>query len=294
MLAPGPFGWRQLWPALVVLLLTVLFGRFFCGWVCPLGTTLDGCGKLVGRGRRAFVPGWRRVKYLLLIGLGTATLFGVQLLGLFDPLAIFLRSLTLAFYPAYNFGLNRLFDVAYDVQVPVVSDVINSAYPVFRDNLMAFYQPIFTLSLFTFMVFLIILLLEKVEHRFWCKTLCPLGALLGLCSKHAILQRTPQTLCSDCQQCDALCRSGAVRDGLHRRSECLLCMDCAGFCPDERVSFGLRVTTGRDPGVDLSRRGVLTAMASGVILAPVVRIGPTTYEQNPYLVRPPGAVAETE
>ena len=47
-LAPGPFGWSILWPALVVLLLTALFGRFFCGWICPLGATLDGLGKLIG------------------------------------------------------------------------------------------------------------------------------------------------------------------------------------------------------------------------------------------------------
>ena len=99
-LAPGPFGWQILWPALVVLVLTILFGRFFCGWICPLGTTLDGLGSLLGRGRRAFSPGWRRVKYYLLIAMTTATFFGVQLLGLFDPLAIFLRSLTLAVYPA--------------------------------------------------------------------------------------------------------------------------------------------------------------------------------------------------
>ena len=87
---------------------------------------------------------------------------------------------------------------------------------------------------------------------------------------------------------------GAVRDGKHRRSECLLCMDCTGFCPEERVSFGLRKTTGLDPGVDLERRGLLTSMACGAMMAPVVKIGPVTHEQNPYLVRPPGAVAEAE
>jgi MauM/NapG family ferredoxin protein len=292
-LAPGPFGWQLLWPALVVLLLTALFGRFFCGWICPLGATLDGLGKLVGRGRRAFSPGWRRVKYYLLISLGTATLFGVQLLGLFDPLAIFLRSLTLAVYPAYNYGLNRVFDFFYDHEVPLLSTVVKSAYPVFRDSLMAFHQPIFALSLFTLLIFLTILLLERIEHRFWCKNLCPLGGLLGLCSRYALLQRSPQKICADCQLCDSICRSGAVRGSGHLRSECLLCMDCTGFCPEERVQFGLTSPV-ESSGVDLHRRGVLTAMASGVMLAPSVRIGPVTHEQNPHLIRPPGAVPEEE
>ncbi|PLX79202.1 MAG: hypothetical protein C0614_08155, partial [Desulfuromonas sp.] len=252
------------------------------------------CGKLTGRGHRAFSPDRRRIKYYLLIVLGTATLCGVQLLGLFDPLAIFLRSLTLAFYPAYNFGLNSLFDFFYQHQVPLLSPLVNSAYPLFRDHLMAFYQPVFSLGLFTLLLFLGILLLEKVEQRFWCKNLCPLGALLGLCSSYALVQRTPKTLCADCQRCDQLCRSGAVSDGRHRRSECLLCMDCTGFCPEERVNFALRFPAGNDLGVDLQRRGILTAMGSGLLLAPAVRIGPVTREQNPYLLRPPGAVDESE
>lgn len=294
LLAPGPFSWQILWPALVVVLLTMLFGRFFCGWICPLGTTLDGLGKLVGRGRKPFSPGWRRVKYYLLIVTATATLFGVQLLGLFDPLAIFLRSLTLAVYPAYNYGLNRVFDLFYEYEVPVLSSAIKGSYPVFRDHLMAFYQPIFSLSLFTLIIFLVILLLERVEHRFWCKNLCPLGGLLGICSRYALLQRTPQKLCADCQLCNSLCRSAAVRDAGHLRSECLLCMDCTGFCPEERVRFGLRKGTENQLAVDLQRRGVLTALAGGVMLAPVVRIGPVTHEQNPYLIRPPGALPEEE
>ncbi len=71
-------------------------------------------------------------------------------------------------------------------------------------------------------------------------------------------------------------------------------MDCTGYCPDERVKFGLRTGADRYAAVNLQRRGVLTAMASGVVLAPTVKIGPVTHEQNPYLIRPPGAVAEEE
>jgi MauM/NapG family ferredoxin protein len=293
-LAPGAFAWSVLWPALVVLAVTALLGRFFCGWICPLGSTLDGLGQLVGRGRRAYSPGWRRLKYYLLVVLSAATVCGVQLLGLFDPLAIFLRSLTLAVYPAYNFGLNTLFDFFYAIDVPLLSPLVKGSYPLFRDYLMAFHQPVFALGLFTLLLFAGIVLLERVEQRFWCRNLCPLGALLGLCSKHALLKRTPQTLCADCRECAALCRSGAVQAQGHLRGECLLCMDCTGYCPEERVSFGLGGGQRRDPGVDLQRRGLLTAVAGGVMIAPTVRIGPVTGQQNPYLLRPPGAVAEEE
>ena len=291
-LAPGAFVWEQLWPALAILLLTILLGRFFCGWVCPLGTTLDGLGTLVGRGRRAYTGACRRIKYYLLIFLVSAALFGVQLLGLFDPLAIFLRTLTLAVYPSYNLALNRLFDFFYEHEVPLLSGAVKDAYPVFRDHLMAFNQPIFTLGLFTLLVFLAIILLERIDHRFWCKNICPLGGLLGLCSRYALLQRTPSNLCADCQQCDSLCRSEAVRPAGHLRSECFLCMDCTGYCPEERVRFVMRAGAGDAPGVDLQRRGVLTAMAGGVMLAPAARVGPLTHEQNPYLLRPPGAAPE--
>ncbi|MEJ2699417.1 MAG: 4Fe-4S binding protein, partial [Desulfuromonadales bacterium] len=131
--SPGNFGWRLLWPALVLVALTALFGRFFCGWICPLGTTLDGCGKLLGRGRGGVRPGWRRAKYYLLLALAAAALFGVQLFGLFDPLSIFLRSLTIAVYPAYNLGMNRVFDFFYDHRVPLLSPLVNHSYDFFRD-----------------------------------------------------------------------------------------------------------------------------------------------------------------
>ena len=62
-LAPGPFHWALLWPALLVVVATALLGRVFCGWVCPMGTLLDGVGVLARGPRRTLAPGWRRTKY---------------------------------------------------------------------------------------------------------------------------------------------------------------------------------------------------------------------------------------
>lgn len=293
-MAPGPFSWGLLWPALLLLVLTAIFGRFFCGWICPLGTTLDGCGKLVGRGSATLNRGWRQVKYLLLFGLSIAALFGVQLLGLFDPLAIFLRSLTLSIYPAYNLLMNGIFDFTYQHQIPLLSPAVNALYPLWRDNLMAFFQPSYQLALFTLLVFLLIILLEKVERRFWCKNLCPLGALLGLCGSRALLKRTPDGQCEDCRVCDRECRMAAVgKEGQHS-GECIECLDCTGYCPHERVSFKLSTAHAKQSRVDLQRRDVIVSLVAGALIAPTVRIAPESYKLNSYLIRPPGAAAESE
>lgn len=292
-LAPGPFGWRLLWPALVLVALTALLGRFFCGWICPLGTTLDALGRGMGRGRSPVRPGWRRVKYYLLFALVAAALLGVQLLGVFDPLSIFLRSLTLALYPAWNLFWNDAFDALYDHRAPLLSPAADAAWPFFRDHLLAFHPPAFTLALFTFLVFLTIVLLERVERRFWCKNLCPLGALLGLCSRHALLRRTPSGACPGCAECLAECRMGAVSAKGRRQEECVLCLDCAGFCPQEKVSFRAGFPR-RGTGVDLTRRGTVTALAAGLLAAPAVRLTPDPGRRDPFLLRPPGAVEEGE
>ena len=291
-LAPGPFHWRLLWPAFVLLLLTFVLGRFFCGWICPLGTTLDGLGSGIGRGTRVVSPAWRRVKYYLLFALVAAGLFGVQLLGLFDPLAIFLRTLTLAVYPAWNLFWNEGFIALYEHRVPLLSDGADALWPFFRDTLLAFHPPAFTLALFTLLVFVAILALERLERRFWCKNLCPLGALLGLCSRHALLQRTPSGACPDCRLCLQACRMKAVEEEGRRSEECVLCFDCDGFCPQERVHWRFDY---RRPStsVDLSRRGTVTALASGLLVAPMFRLSPNPGRHG-YLLRPPGAVAEEE
>ncbi len=292
-LAPGAFGWQLLWPALLLVVLTIFFGRFFCGWICPLGTTLDGLGRAVGRGGGPVSPRWRRAKYYLLLTLVVAGLFGLQLFGLFDPLSIFLRTLTLSLYPAFNGVMNDTFDFFYRNQVPGLSPLVNGSYDFFRDYVLAFHPPVFTLAFFTLLVFLLILALEKMERRFWCKNLCPLGALLGLCARNALLRRDPEAVCEDCRACLSRCRSGVAQDGRHHPEECLLCLDCRGFCPQERVRFRWRRPRSHS-GVSLTRRGVLTSLAAGAVLAPVAGVAPALGQRESYLLRPPGAVAEEE
>ena len=65
------------------------------------------------------------------------------------PLSLFLRSLTLALYPAFHLVLSSVFDFFHAHRVPVLTPVLDGIYPFFRDHLLAFHPPSFSLALFT-------------------------------------------------------------------------------------------------------------------------------------------------
>lgn len=90
------------WPAMVVLLLTILFGRFFCAWICPLGTTIDITDRLfTGFRRRSqkHIYDGRKLKYYLLAFLLISLLFSQQYVGWFDPLSIATSVYSISIHP---------------------------------------------------------------------------------------------------------------------------------------------------------------------------------------------------
>ncbi|MBP7635898.1 4Fe-4S binding protein, partial [Candidatus Ozemobacteraceae bacterium] len=99
-------------PGIVILLLTPFFGRFFCGWLCPLGAMLDGWRRLFGpkAGESASsVPGLLRwPKYALLAFLSVATVAGGPFWGWFDPLALFNRLVTGVGYPLITYIMSSI------------------------------------------------------------------------------------------------------------------------------------------------------------------------------------------
>jgi ferredoxin len=136
-----------------------------------------------------------------------------------------------------------------------------------------------------------------VEKRFWCRHLCPLGALLGLLSRFSILKRTVSEGCTECGACASVCQGKASPDKKEewRDAECLYCWNCDDVCPQNAVSFGF---SGRkaSASMDLGRRRVLTSLVSGVVAVPFLRANPLSKAEvpNQKLIRPPGALEEKE
>ena len=292
------------WPAWVLLGLTMLSSRFFCGWLCPLGTCFDAVGALKPRTLKYYRPHGRymksllaqeekgaaprriRLKYLILavvLGLGLA---GVNLLYFASPLVVMNRSIFYVLLP----------------QVPLF-------------------------------LFLLLLLAFVYRPRFWCEELCPMGALMSLVSlagKRLSAHFSPLSVvkdsdaCIDCGACYKNCDFGIAepyvkRDsGKLRSADCTACGDCVSACPASRAlkleSFGGKLYSSRGArektreaaaatsssaraesghgGLSVTRREFVGSLGLGAVLLAGYGVG--FRELSGPVLRMPGAQNESE
>ena len=187
-IAPGIFI------SVLMIALTLVFGRFFCGWMCPLGAVLDAAAFVIRKkSERAVSFGvfGRSFKFIVMSVLVLIALAGNSNMLIADPLVIMSNLVTL-----------------------------NLAIP--------------NLALFAIALASVILI-----RRFWCRFLCPLGALYAIPASVARLRRVVTKECSDsCRACHKKCRMGAIKeDASYVKSECILCMDCVYDCPEHATRF---------------------------------------------------------
>ena len=160
----------EYWPALVIIFASVFLGRFFCSWICPLGTTLDITDRLIKSPKNAISSKWNKLRFLkfaILIGMMILAVFSIHAWGYMDPLSIFNRILTVILYPlATLFGENFLLALS---EISILEDPAYFLYDAFKNNIMpesqAYYQQVLWITLF----FATILGLEKLSRRFWCR-----------------------------------------------------------------------------------------------------------------------------
>lgn len=280
--------------ALILLIATLVLGRAFCGWVCPLGTLHTMVSALKGKNSPAR---WYRVKYYNLLFIIAASLFSLQLAGIADPLSVLIRSFSLSVYPAFNYAVRGFFDTIYSLDIPHVVNVSELIYRGLQRTVLSFGQPVFRQGFLIGLIFIIILALDFVDKRFWCRSLCPLGALLGFVSRFALLKRSVNNACTSCGRCQKICPSGAITDehGNARIMECLYCMDCDDLCPQGSISFGLSGGS-KFVAMNVGRRNVVSSLVAGIAAVPFLRTTPisATNRHNPKLIRPPGACEEKE
>jgi ferredoxin-type protein NapF len=284
---------RAIW-GVVLLVATVLVGRFFCSYVCPLGAILDFLDPLLfRRAKRRTLDAdvkLRNVKHVVLILFVAAAAAGSSLVYLLDPISLLTRTYTLALFPPFVGLVNLVLDAVRPVA---------EAMRWMSIATLSYAQPVFYMSLVTFLVFAGVIALGRLAPRFWCRYLCPLGALLSLVSPLGRLRRTVGPECPACGLCQEACPMGAAVDGGGTRvAECIQCRTCVAACPEDIITFPASLPptpAGASSRPDLSRRGFLYSVAGGVGLGFAVQQSPFTPLQNKQqLIRPPGALPESE
>jgi len=289
--------------SLITVLLTVFFGRFFCGWVCPLGAINTAIGYFRMRGlepnrSEGRLPRWRTVKYYVLVFVLVAALFGWNAAGFVDPISLTIRSLAIGYNPAVNKLVRSALEATVAAHVPVVSPAIDALYTKMTGTVLSFNQPIFRQSLLIGLIFTAILGLNFLAPRFWCRYLCPLGALLGLIGWKQVGARVhnDKDKCISCRKCVVACQGDATPfpPGEWASGECLVCYNCHEVCPASAISIRATARSTGGGNVDLGRRRLLASGVGALLVVPAVSAVVQRTRTDPSLIRPPGALPEQE
>jgi polyferredoxin len=290
-----------LW-SLVVLIPTMFLGRFFCGWICPLGSIHHFFSSLRSerkRGKQLIESNrykrWQTTKYYLLVAALIAAVLGTGIVGWLDPFSLLVRSVGLSILPGTNYALNVALRAMEHSRFARVQVVGSGLHFIFGGLLLSFKQPYFRQSVWLGLIFIFLVALNFRVTRFWCRALCPLGALLGIVSRWSILGlvKTPES-CEDCNRCLLRCQGGDDPIGgvPWRQPECHLCLNCIDECPEHGLQFKF-FPAQKSIGVSLQRRKVLTGLAAGAVVVPLLRSTPGfAVERHERLLRPPGALDE--
>ena len=270
----------------VILLVCLVVPRGFCGYVCPLGTVIDLFDWLIGRRVRwlnVSGKGWYvHLKYYLLAGVLVSSIFGVLLSGVVAAIPIVTRAAAYLLTPLET-GLARSWH-----QIPEIHA-----------------GQILSLALFA-----VVLGLGFLQPRFWCRYVCPTGAVFSIVNLLRVTERKVEHSCIQCGKCVQVCPFDAIKaDFTTRTSDCTFCQTCGGACPVTAIQFvprwsTLELKTANEPPTgetSLGRRGFLTsvigvaagaiggAAAADAIVATGAQLDSTS---SSYPVRPPGSVPE--
>ena len=183
----------------------MLFGRAFCGWACPFGTLHDMLSPTTRRREVETRNRWY-VKYTILF-----------------------LALALAW-----FALDTIFCKFCPSGSLFAAIPFRLLYPGFSEFGLFFYIHMFT--------FVLAIILALVISRFWCRYLCPLGAIAGAFNKVGMLTiHWNEDKCKKCEVCLDVCVMGITKmEEVGTSTDCILCGRCVETCPEKALSFKIK------------------------------------------------------
>ena len=218
--------------AIVLLVaLTLVFGRIYCSIICPLGILQDlfgWLGKKQKKNRYSYSKEVKWLRYPVLVLFVIAFFAGIgTLVQLLEPYSTFGIIATNLLQPVYQAGNNVLASIAeyYDSYAFYHSDIWLRSLP----------------SLIISAVMLIVLgVLAWRNGRTYCNTFCPVGTVLSFLSRFSLLKiRFDAEKCKSCSLCSKNCKSACIDYKTHTvdASRCIVCGNCINACKHDALSY---------------------------------------------------------
>lgn len=218
-----------------VIVLTLLFGRVYCAMLCPLGVLMDMSARIAGRtGKKrklSYQPGRTRLRALAVIVCAAGLLAGTAVpLAFLDPYSVFGKITAATLRPALGW-INHLIAATKWINPVDVSPVAWVCAGVAAGLLG------------------LVAVAAVFRGRLWCNTVCPVGAVLGFFSKHALFRlQIADSACITCSMCERVCPAQCIDFKNHKidHSRCVMCMDCVTSCKRSGISLWRQSDKGRD------------------------------------------------
>ncbi|MDE5844340.1 MAG: 4Fe-4S binding protein [Muribaculaceae bacterium] len=222
----------------IVLLLavTLLFGRVYCSVICPLGILQDiftrlGAYSKKRKYRFAYSPAVKWLRYSVLALFLIALVAGI---GSFVAL--------LAPYSSYGRIAQNLFSPIVIAINNVAADIAeyHNSYAFYTKDTWIKAMPVFVIAVVTFVTLFV---LAWRNGRTYCNTTCPVGTVLGFLSRFSWLSpMIDKSKCNACGLCSKRCKAACI-DGKNHvidYSRCVACMDCIDTCTHGAISYTKR------------------------------------------------------
>ena len=216
----------------ILLVLSLVFGRVYCSFICPMGVYQDVVAwlskKFTKKKKYTFSKAMTVLRWTVLAATVIAFIFGFNfLVGLLDPYGAYGRIVTHIFRPAYLAGNNLL-------------EYIFSSF----DNYTFYKVGIYSLGLLSTLIALATLvgigLLAWRNGRTYCNTICPVGTVLGFISRYSLFRlQFDDDKCNSCGLCAMKCKASCInsKDKKIDYSRCVTCFNCIEACNRSAMKY---------------------------------------------------------
>jgi polyferredoxin len=259
---------------LLVIAMTLLFGRVYCSSVCPLGTLQDMfiyvSGKLKKKKKARFYHDPAQKRILRYSILGAVLILWISgslfLLNLLDPFSNFGKISVTLIQPVFSRINNGIAFMLQNADIYAVNPMLPQALP----------GNVIVVSL---LILITIAVMSMLKGRLFCNTLCPAGSLLSLFSAKSVYRISFQhESCNMCRKCEFACKAECIdsKNKTVDHGRCVSCFNCLAACKNQGLAYGTYlpgVTEKKETTETVSsdKRRFLLTLAGGALTIPLLK-----------------------